>query len=163
VVVHYIVCETVVVHYIVFWGVNVCFLPVEALHLSGAEQPALPLLGQALEALPGGVDLVLLAHDELDLGVGLLGQLGRQLVDLVDALLVGRQVRLELLKLLLQQLHVLQVLAQLLRGGHGLLDCGPDSTQAFVDLYIFRFVNNVIDGFIVNTTCDTYLGFQEHI
>lgn len=96
-------------------------VPVETLHLGGAEQLALPLLRQALEALPGVVDLLLLAQDQLGLGVRVLGQFGCRLVDVVDALLVRCQVCLELLKLLLQHLHMLQVLAQLLGGDDGFL------------------------------------------
>lgn len=91
------------------------------MHLCSPKQAALPLLGQALQPLPGGVHLVLLPRDQLHLWVGLLDQLGRQLVHLIHTLLVGSEVCLELLKFFLQELHVLQVLAQLFRGGHGLL------------------------------------------
>lgn len=95
--------------------------PVETLHLGGAEQLALPLLRQALKALPGVVDFLLLAQDQLGLGVRVLCQLGSRLVDVVHTLLVRCQVRLELLKLLLQHLHMLQVLAQLFGGDDGFL------------------------------------------
>jgi hypothetical protein len=96
------------------------------LNLMSSEESLLTSDGQALQPRPGLENLSLLVVDGFGFRMTVSNQTFRGLGDLADSVLLRGHVLLELVELPLEDLDVLEVMAELLRRDEGLLVVDPE-------------------------------------